>query len=637
LSSNVLFLQDDLFTSFRYIKNFINGNGLVYNTGEYVEGYTNFLWVMLLTLPAILNFDIVPLSQILSISFAVALFPVSLLISEQIKVEKEKSIIPTLFNCIPLFLLALTGGVQYWSVSGMETSLFSFLILLSTLSFIKGINKTQTDNSFVYFLVMASFTRPEGLVFFIIFMTYYIFNSLKKKGYNIKLLLSEKRDISTKLIIYLIPVTIYLIFRIIYYGYPFPNTYYAKTSYELYYIERGLIYYWESLSQNMLYGIMIVIPIIWLVFDKKKLAGIFLLYLFLSYSSIIIILGGDVLPFNRFLIPILPIIYILFSKSLQFLITKSLNIINEKWQSVISILLFLLIAAFSIVGYNSELPKINDRRDVEEGLVTKMRIYAEWVNDQIKSTGKQKTVALSTIGAFSYYSDATVIDMIGLTDEYIAHNPVEIKGIAENVSVLWKERRYNAEYVLDRNPDYIIFPAGAKPSAFPESALFSRERFIKGYYLQLIYSDELKQYLPVFTKRPTIIEETKDEFYDECNLKFVGHYIIANNEFMRFVNDKSEDRFNVILSEANKMIEACPLMSSKAHATIGYTYFHNKDYANAEYHLRKSIYIDEMNALPYVYLIDLLKKTERQEEAIKLMKMLKQFSPDALPNIEFSN
>ncbi|HXF48251.1 MAG TPA: hypothetical protein VNL73_02350, partial [Verrucomicrobiae bacterium] len=41
-------LQDDAFISFRYIRNFLDGHGLVFNVGERVEGYTNFFWIMLL-------------------------------------------------------------------------------------------------------------------------------------------------------------------------------------------------------------------------------------------------------------------------------------------------------------------------------------------------------------------------------------------------------------------------------------------------------------------------------------------------------------------------------------------------------------------------------------------------------------
>ena len=42
------FTQDDAYISYRYVANFLNGDGLVYNIGERVEGYTNFGWVIYL-------------------------------------------------------------------------------------------------------------------------------------------------------------------------------------------------------------------------------------------------------------------------------------------------------------------------------------------------------------------------------------------------------------------------------------------------------------------------------------------------------------------------------------------------------------------------------------------------------------
>ena len=46
LSAVAWFLCDDAFISFRYARNLLEGHGLVFNPGEYVEGYTNFLWVL---------------------------------------------------------------------------------------------------------------------------------------------------------------------------------------------------------------------------------------------------------------------------------------------------------------------------------------------------------------------------------------------------------------------------------------------------------------------------------------------------------------------------------------------------------------------------------------------------------------
>ena len=37
---------DDAFISFRYARHLIDGQGLVYNPGERVEGFSNLLWVL---------------------------------------------------------------------------------------------------------------------------------------------------------------------------------------------------------------------------------------------------------------------------------------------------------------------------------------------------------------------------------------------------------------------------------------------------------------------------------------------------------------------------------------------------------------------------------------------------------------
>ena len=50
LSHVAWFLCDDAFISFRYARNLLEGHGLVFNPGEYVEGYSNFLWTLELAL-----------------------------------------------------------------------------------------------------------------------------------------------------------------------------------------------------------------------------------------------------------------------------------------------------------------------------------------------------------------------------------------------------------------------------------------------------------------------------------------------------------------------------------------------------------------------------------------------------------
>ncbi|MEI7425254.1 MAG: hypothetical protein WCK10_04010, partial [Candidatus Staskawiczbacteria bacterium] len=63
-------MLDDAFISFRYAENFAAGHGLVFNPGERVEGYTTFLWVLILGVGKALGLKVIPLSQNLGALFA---------------------------------------------------------------------------------------------------------------------------------------------------------------------------------------------------------------------------------------------------------------------------------------------------------------------------------------------------------------------------------------------------------------------------------------------------------------------------------------------------------------------------------------------------------------------------------------
>jgi len=75
LTLSNLQLVDDAYISFRYAHNLASGQGLVFNPGEYVEGYTNLLWTLLMVVPELLN---IPLY--LFAAYAGALFGVLALI-----------------------------------------------------------------------------------------------------------------------------------------------------------------------------------------------------------------------------------------------------------------------------------------------------------------------------------------------------------------------------------------------------------------------------------------------------------------------------------------------------------------------------------------------------------------------------
>src|SRR5690606_9328035 len=60
-------IGDDAFISFRYARNLAEGEGLVFNQGARVEGYTNFLWTVLLAGFIALGLDPAQVSIVLRI------------------------------------------------------------------------------------------------------------------------------------------------------------------------------------------------------------------------------------------------------------------------------------------------------------------------------------------------------------------------------------------------------------------------------------------------------------------------------------------------------------------------------------------------------------------------------------------
>lgn len=72
------FYQDDAYISFRYVANYLNGDGLVFNTGELVEGYTNFAWIIYLIGCGLIGLNYIVAAKVTGIVLGAALIIVTL-------------------------------------------------------------------------------------------------------------------------------------------------------------------------------------------------------------------------------------------------------------------------------------------------------------------------------------------------------------------------------------------------------------------------------------------------------------------------------------------------------------------------------------------------------------------------------
>ncbi len=309
------YVNDDCFVSFRYAKNLVDGRGLVYNAEERVEGYTNFLWTMLIAGGMKLGFDPVPFSMVAGVCF----FVLSLLACAVLSLKLQGRS-PAALAGIPLTAIALSLHRDYaaHATSGMETSMYAFFVLAAFVLLSLKHSRATLSGAGVA-LTLAMMTRPDGVVFLAAALAYLLLVSPGRVRACFFLL--------APVVVLFVP---YWFWRYQYFGYFFPNAFYAK-SVALPYYAQGLEYirlYWKTYYVAALLPILAIVALAGsrprfaeIVRVKSFLARfgatddtsrpeILALFFTVAYLAFIVRLGGDFM-FARFLIPVTPMAWFL--------------------------------------------------------------------------------------------------------------------------------------------------------------------------------------------------------------------------------------------------------------------------------------------------------------------------------------
>ena len=145
---------DDVGISYRYSAHLAAGQGLTWNPdGPRVEGFSNFLWVVILAAGKWLGSDIEVTSKVLGIALAIA----SLWLLYRVCI---KLWYPRAYWWLPILIVSLTPEWAAWSVSGLEISLFGFFLLLAVTS--AGLTRNRALWVLSLALIGLVLTRPEG-------------------------------------------------------------------------------------------------------------------------------------------------------------------------------------------------------------------------------------------------------------------------------------------------------------------------------------------------------------------------------------------------------------------------------------------------------------------------------------------
>ncbi len=295
-------LFDDAMISMRYAWNFSHGNGLVWNPGEFVEGYTNFLMTLIMSLATLVfnESNAVLAIQIFGIFTVVGVvWQASKLYSAVASQDSTES----LTAIFPL-LVFLYYPLSYWSLMGMETGLVTFLILSSYNKILKyDIESKQSDLIFSAFLAaLAYLTRPDAVL---IIVPVLLFMIGKQKKITDRIL-----DILKFVGIFALFPLAHLLFRYSYYGDLLPNTYYLKLS-GLSTVKRlkaGFTFIYPFLKSTLLIWLFVLLNMIF-NFSRRKFLLFSTILIYIAYQ---IWIGGDAFKYWRMVMPVVPMGLVLF-------------------------------------------------------------------------------------------------------------------------------------------------------------------------------------------------------------------------------------------------------------------------------------------------------------------------------------
>jgi arabinofuranosyltransferase len=455
-------VAEDAYITLRYAQHLSQGHGLVWNIGEHpVEGYTNFSWVLLASAIMPLGLDVPLAMQIAGVLASATAIVFTYWYA------RRRLLCPGLFACVPAAFLAVSGPFAGWAGSGMETNLFTALLIASAYFYV-GYRQSHAFNQLVLCcgtLLAATLTRPEGfLVFGLIVGLSVAYRPARPKRIYVEL--------GIMAIVFLAPVVAYSLWRYAYFGYWLPNTFYAKTGGSFYQYQRGLMY----TRRFALYFIApLTLPLACLFFRYKarlRLNDIAILtcgVIVLFYTLYVVYVGGDYMAMFRFFVPILPFIYLPFGAGVYWLWgTSDSSDTTTSRRRVLR--LAVLAAAAGTFAFSTPLELELYRRvprlkspvmlGCYVGILTerwhtaRLRLIGEFF-DRYK-TGPEETLAVTGIGAISYFSHMPIYSITGIVDPYIAHQTSTHSGMALGLGFPGHEKE-DFEYVVSKRPTYILY------------------------------------------------------------------------------------------------------------------------------------------------------------------------------------
>ena len=430
------FVCDDAYITFRYARNFGLHGELTYNLGEAVEGYSNFLWTLILSLFASFQFSLPRIALFLSACATLGTLAGLYYLTTSLYPSSDKNHSGAKTRLLlPLFGPAICvawAPFTTWTAGGLETMLFTALITWGIAFAYRGF-ATLTAVT----IGLAALTRPEGILFGALTLTYLGLRPLHRaiKSRNPRALF----PIMDGSALFIVMIGGHLLFRHYYYGEFLPNTYYTK----MYGIptpflwHHGKQYASGFLHTYHLSWLLMLMPGFLFIGRRRLPFLLFLVTLVTIWGLYIMRSGGDFMAMHRFFVPLIPSLALLITFALAgwAKMAQKLGHSPAVARNLSLYLLMLVCALISVSSIIFERASIKSERR-QLGMES-VRGMINYVADRVKvgkalnqaighNNAKNVTMAVGGAGAISFESGVgRAIDTFGLMDKKIARRRIK--------------------------------------------------------------------------------------------------------------------------------------------------------------------------------------------------------------------
>jgi arabinofuranosyltransferase len=292
-------ISDDAYITFRVVENFLHGYGPVYNLGERVQAYTHPLWFFIISgVYAVVN-------GLFGRFFLAARLPwtvivVSIICSTGAVWLFAKRIARTWWAAVAgILLLTFSRAFTDYSTSGLEEAL-TYLILVWFLARYFQLDQTaqlfqpKMIGGLTFIASLGVLNRLDTVLLYAPLLAWLLWKarSWSAIGYTI---------------LGILPVILWEIFSIFYYGFPFPNTYYAKIHTGIaqgVLFWQGIVYFLSTFNFDP-FTLLVIFFAFTLVITLHKWKFLPLLAGILLYLIYILRIGGDFMSGRFFAAPFL--------------------------------------------------------------------------------------------------------------------------------------------------------------------------------------------------------------------------------------------------------------------------------------------------------------------------------------------